>query len=188
MSINLSDEAYRRAVSCLKKGGVVAYPTEGVYGLGCDPTDEKAIQKIIELKERPQHKGLIIIAANEEQIKPYLGTVPEDIWTRVTATWPGPYTWILPVAEDLSPLISGQHESVAVRVTAHPQAHELCRRFGGPIVSTSANKGGQQPATNNIEVYDIFGDTVDYILPGRVGNLNQPTTITDALSGKVIRS
>jgi L-threonylcarbamoyladenylate synthase len=176
----------KRAAAILHQGGVVAYPTEGVWGLGCDPDDQAAVLRLLELKGRPWQKGLILIAADLASLVPYLEPLSATLATRVQATWPGPVTWLLPARASTPPWLRGTHRTLAVRVTAHRRAAELCRRFGGALVSTSANPAGRPPARRRLQVQRVFGDAVDYILPGETGDLRGPTEIRDA-RGAVVR-
>jgi len=177
----------REAAQVLRAGGVVAYPTEAVYGLGCDPFNESALTRLLRIKQRRWQQGLIVIAADVGQLGPFLAPVEDAIWRRVSASWPGPNTWVLPAKEGLSPLLIGEHDSIAVRVTAHPVAAALCRAFGGPIVSTSANLSGQPPARSVFEVRWQLNEAVDCIVEGTVDRQARPSTIRDARSGRVLR-
>lgn len=188
MSFEISERAYLRAVDCLESGGVIAYPTEAVYGLGCDPFNADACAAILKLKQRSESKGLILIASDWQQVKPLVGKINFQREQVIQETWPGPYTWVFPRTSLVPDWISGEYDSVAVRITAHPVARKLCEHYGKPIVSTSANRSGLAPALDNLEVYAQFAEMVDYILPGRVGELSVPTEIRDALTGSVIRS
>jgi L-threonylcarbamoyladenylate synthase len=172
-----------RAATILRAGGVVAYATEYCFGLGCDPRNRAAILRLLRLKSRPLAKGLIVLAASESQLAPYAADIPAN----VRATWPGPHTWLLPANPGVPGWITGQHDKIAVRVTAHPQAAALCRAAGMAIVSTSANRAGEAPARTDREVARRFGRLVDYILPGRVGEAPAPTPIRDAVTGQLVR-
>ena len=176
-----------RAIDVLKTGGVVAYPTEGVYGLGCDPLNQSAVMKILQLKQRPVSQGLILIAASWEQLQAWVLPVPVDALKKVLATWPGPTTWIFPKSSYCPTWISGDFNTVAVRVTHHPIAASICREFGGPIVSTSANLHNQSPALTKAQVQQYFNHHLDYIVSGEVGDLTKPTPILNALTGALIR-
>jgi L-threonylcarbamoyladenylate synthase len=177
------------AVTALRQGQVIAYPTEAVFGLGCDPDNEQAIQHLLELKDRPGQKGLIIIAADISQLSDYINEqmIDEEMWTRAEETWPGPYTWLMPAKETVSNLLMGEHNTIAVRVTAHPVASKLCRKFAKPIVSTSANYSGQAPARSAEEVQDQFLEHVKYIVDGQVDRNASPSEIRDLLTNKIIR-
>ncbi|MFT7414746.1 MAG: L-threonylcarbamoyladenylate synthase [Methylophagaceae bacterium] len=176
----------RHAVATLNKGQVIAYPTEAVYGLGCDPWNEQAVDKILTIKHRPWQKGLILIAADFNQLQAFIQPVSPAILAQLEATWPGPTTWLLPVSSGVSAYLHGQHDTIAVRVTAHRQTAKLCRAFGGAIVSTSANAAGKIPARTSHQVRWHLRD-VDYILSGQCSGLNQPTEIRNARTGEIIR-
>lgn len=172
-----------QAARAIKRGGVVAYATEYCFGLGCDPMNRAAVLRLLRLKRRPVQKGLILIAANVEQLAPYV----DDIPAAVVATWPGPHTWLLEPRDGVPGWITGEHPRLAVRVTAHEQAAALCRAAGMAIISTSANRGGGKPIRSDREVARQFKDEVDVILSGRVGDAPAPTPIRDAVSGLLVR-
>jgi len=188
MTVLTADVA--QAAHVLRTGGVIAYATEAVFGLGCDPQNEQALTRLITLKQRSANKGLILIAADEQQLHPYLALaeITDDIWPQVRASWPGPVTWLLPVAQSVSPLLCGEHDTLAVRVTTHPQVRALCDAFGGAVVSTSANLSEQPPAKTVDEVTAQFADTLDLILLGTTGDAAKPSEIRDARTGKIIRA
>jgi L-threonylcarbamoyladenylate synthase len=183
------DDNLTQAVSALRKGGVVAYPTEAVWGLGCDPRDAPAFARVFALKRRPPDQGVLLIAADFAQLEPYidLNTTPAAALERAQADWPGPSTWIFPRAVDVPAWIAGTHAGIAVRVTAHEPAAALCLAFGGALVSTSANRHGEAPARNAGEVRAMFGERIDAILNGPTGGLERPTPIRDAIAGTVVR-
>lgn len=180
--------AVQEAVAVLRAGGVIAYATEAVWGLGCDPENERAVRRLLDLKQREAAKGLIIIAASTAQVQPLLLGLSPAQREAVLASWPGPVTWVLPVSPVFPAWVRGAHESVAVRVTAHPGVQALCRAFGGPLVSTSANLAGEPPAMSPAELTQQFGDALDYILPGTLGGDAKPTEIRDALTGAILRA
>lgn len=181
------DAAVTNAASALRKGGIVAYPTEAVYGLGCDPRNTRAVQRLLEIKQRDPLKGLILIAAAFEQLVPYLAELDDNTRARVMPTWPGPATWVLPARDDVSPLLRGAHHTLAVRVTAHPLAAALCRAFGGALISTSANRSNAPAARAAQQVRAEMSADLDAILEGEVGNLVNPTEIRDGITGAVMR-
>lgn len=176
----------RQAVKALGLGGVIAYPTEAVYGLGCAPWNEQAVSKLLTIKQRPWQKGLILIAAEFNQLQDFIEPVTSEILTQLEATWPGPTTWLLPVRKECPYYLYGEHDTIAVRVTAHKQTAELCRAFGGAIVSTSANLAGMRPAKSIREVHWKMVD-IDYALSGQCSGSNAPTEIRDSQTGERIR-
>lgn len=176
------------ALQVLQTGGIIAYPTEAIFGLGCDPFNRSAVERLCALKQRSSAQGLILISANFSQIEKLIA--PDVSFTALNSaqnTWPGPYTWIFPCSSYVPKWISGEHSSVALRVTAHPIAASLCNAFGGPLVSTSANRHAAAPARTASEVQAIFGEEVQLIVDGALGGLVNPCPIRDALSGAVIR-
>lgn len=177
----------RRADAALCAGGVIACPTEAVWGLSCDPYDAFAVARLLRLKSRPFAKGLILVAADEAQ----LAFLLEDLTPRerqtLSATWPGPATWLIPHGGLVPPWVHGAHDSVAVRVTAHAGLAALCRAFRGPLVSTSANPAGARPARFGFQVRRYFGNRLDYVLPGKLGAADRPTVIRDLASGRTVR-
>jgi L-threonylcarbamoyladenylate synthase len=187
LTTRTGDFRLSRYTALLQAGGVIAYPTEAVFGLGCDPDDPDAVARILDLKGRSPNKGLILIAADREQLEPYIQPLTPELEARIDATWPGPVTWILPATERVSDLISGGSATVAVRVTDHPLAAGLCRAFGGPLVSTSANRSGGRPARTALRARLLFGAGVDAVVSGKVGGLARPTRIIDGLTGATLR-
>jgi len=183
----MSSHQINEAVRILQQGGVIAYPTEAVYGLGCDPANHQAVERLLAIKQRSWEKGLILLAADFQQLHAYLAEIEPALKASVLATWPGPVTWLWPTKPAVSRLLRGIHETIAVRVTAHPLAAALCRAFGGPVVSTSANLSGEQPIRTAEDVRVHLGDQLDYVLEGQVGELARPSEIRDVLSGKIIR-
>ncbi len=175
------------AIATLRQGGVIAYPTEGVWGLGCDPDAASAVQRILHLKQRPQDKGLILIAGSWEQLAPYLLPLNEEIQQRIFPTWPGPVTWLLPAQPRIPQWLRGNHDTLAVRITAHPLCRELCLGFGKPVVSTSANPAGQAPARTASDVEAYFPRGIDALINGSTGAATTPSEIRDALTGNRLR-
>lgn len=179
---------FRNTVRIIRAGGIVAYPTEAVFGLGCDPYNLDAVWKLIQLKRRAIEKGVILIASDLNQLLPFLRPLDSNIEKKIVASWPGPMTWLLPAHPFVSPLLRGRHKSIAVRVTDHPVAANLCRYLGHALVSTSANIAEQRPATNVFEVRLGFGDKIDCLLPGQISGNARPSEIRDALTDKIIRA
>lgn len=176
----------KQAARVIHRGGIVAYPTEGVFGLGCDPLDAAAVFRVLELKGRPVEKGLILIASDFAQLAPYVEALSTAQRRKVFATWPGPVTWLLPARAETPWWLTGEHDTLAVRVTAHPLAAALCQAANGPLVSTSANPAGHRPARSPLAVRRMFGRRVDFILHGATGGRAGPSEIR-RLDGSVVR-
>ncbi len=168
----------------LRTGGIIAYATESCFGLGCDPMNRRAVQRILRLKGRPQAKGLILIATDLAQLQPYLAPLPAGL--DVAAYWPGPTTLLLPASRRCPRWLTGKHQTIAVRVTAHPDARQTCQLAAMALVSTSANRSGQRPLRSAAACHALFGDTV-LVLPGRTGTRRRPSTVLNPLSGRVVR-
>ena len=182
----MSSWQIRQAVRTLQQGGLIAYPTEAVFGLGCDPWDEEAVERLLELKQRPHDKGLILIASSIEQLEEFIQPLSPALLTQLQETWPGPNTWLVPADENIPYYLCGKYDTIAVRATAHKQVRTLCNTFGGAIVSTSANLAGMAPAKTTREVYWRLPE-VDYVLPGLCAGSDKPSTIRNALTGEIIR-
>ena len=179
--------AIRRAAQTLWDGGVIAYPTEAVFGFGCNPLDQAAVQRLLSIKRRALSKGLILIAASVDQLEPFIAPLEGDHLKAVNASWPGPVTWVVPAHPQTPVWLTGEHKTIAVRVTAHPTAAQLCTEANMAIVSTSANRSNRPPTTTRLATQLRFGLDVDYIVPGKVGNLKKPTLMKDLLTKKIIR-
>lgn len=177
------------ALEQLRQGGVIGYATEAVFGLGCDPDNGEAVGRLLEIKQRPIEKGLVLIAADFSQLVPYLdlAALPEGRLEVILNSWPGPFTWVIPAKPEVPAWLKGRFDSLAVRVTAHPQVHDLCLAFGKPLVSSSANKTGEQPARNATQLAQQMGAELDYILSGQTDGLANPSLIRDGSTGAVLR-
>ncbi|MES9992413.1 MAG: L-threonylcarbamoyladenylate synthase [Candidatus Thiodiazotropha sp.] len=185
---NIHPHHLRQAALLVNGGGIIAYPTEAVYGLGCHPLNPQAVTRLLALKQRPMDKGLILIADSVASLRPYIGDLSDPSMRPVVKSWPGAATWLIPAAPNVPYWLTGEHSTLAVRVTDHPIAAALCRASGTPLVSTSANLSGRPPARNPLQVRLRCGPEVDLILHGGTGGLKRPTPIRDALSGQVIRA
>lgn len=174
------------AARVVRAGGLIAYPTEAVYGLGCDPRDERAVRRLLALKRRSMRKGLILIAADLAQLEPFLQLTQADR-ARLAATWPGPRTWLVPARPATPCWLRGRHDTLAVRVTAHPLAAALCRACGHPLVSTSANLSGRPPARSALAARRQLGRHLDALLPGPTGGAARPTAIRNLRTGRTVR-
>jgi L-threonylcarbamoyladenylate synthase len=170
----------------LQQGRIIAYPTESVYGLGCDPFNETAALQLLALKQRSINKGLILVAADFSQLAPFIRP-SKAMLIRLLPYWPGPITWVIPAQLWVPEYLKGRHSSIAVRVSAHPTVQQLCKRFGGAIVSTSANISQQKPAQSALAVRQYFSANEVFVLHGKA-HQQQPTAIYDAESGHCLRS
>jgi len=179
----------KATIPILNEGGLIAYPTEAVWGLGCDPANETAVMRLLALKQRPVEKGLIVVAADIAQLHGWanLDALPESRRQAVLNSWPGAQTWVLPKAGTTPHWITGQHPGIAVRISAHPIVQALCRAFNAPLVSTSANLAGAPPPRQYKEMAPALLAQLDAIVTGEVGSLAQPTPIRDALTGQRLR-
>lgn len=178
--------ALHEAVATLRRGGVVAHATEGVWGLACDPFGEAAIAKVLDIKGRAVAKGLVVIGADTAAFAPELDPLPARRRRAICRTWPGAVTWVV-ASRRFPDWITGGRESVAIRVPGHAQARALASAFGGPLVSTSANRAGAAPARTAAEVVAALGAAVDFILPGETAGRTGPSRICDAATGAVLR-
>lgn len=173
------------AANVLLRGGVIVYPTEGVFGLGCLPDDPGAVQRVLEMKRRDAGKGLILIAASADQFDGWAALPPGK---SLPAPDPShPVTWIVPPGPLVDPLLRGQHAGIAVRLTTNPVARALCEAVDSPIVSTSANVSGKPTARNRFVLRRQFAHRVDYVVPGDCGPVTGPSEIRDLKTGKVLR-
>ena len=184
----LDQASLQRGVAALAAGGVIAYPTEAVWGLGCDPFNEEAVMKLLDVKNRPVAKGLILIASSLDQLPELKASLTSEQLETVSATWPGPVTWLLPDPQHCIPSwIKGEHPTVAVRVTAHPLVRSLCEQVSGAVVSTSANDAGEPEIRSQSRLEQEFGDRIDAVISGELGSSAEPSQIRDLLSGARLR-
>ncbi|MGV3344547.1 L-threonylcarbamoyladenylate synthase type 1 TsaC [Enterobacteriaceae bacterium LUAb1] len=183
-----TSSTFEYCIEILQQQGVIAYPTEAVFGLGCDPDSEQAVRQLLTLKQRPIEKGLILIAADYQQLLPY---VADEQLTptqrhRMNLCWPGAVSWVLP-ARSLTPKwLTGRFNSLAVRVSSHPDVRLLCQTFGKPLVSTSANLTGQPPCRTYDEVLAQFGHDFP-VYPGETSGRKNPSEIRDIITGELFR-
>jgi L-threonylcarbamoyladenylate synthase len=170
----------------LKRGGVIAYPTESCFGLGCDPRNVRALKRLIQLKGRSATKGLLLIADHFKRLQAFVRPLNADDRARMRRSWPGPVSWAVPASAACPPLLTGGRATIAIRVTAHPIAARLCRSLGMALVSTSANKSGKKPAQTTAECRRIFGARVR-VIDGRIGQRRRPSTLIDLATGTELR-
>jgi L-threonylcarbamoyladenylate synthase len=176
----------RNAAQILKSGGIVACPTEAVFGLSCDPLQQSAVERLLAIKKRDAGKGLILVASSIKQIPSFV-TIPDKRRSTILQSWPGPVTWLLPATAAAPAWIRGDHDTIAMRISAHPVMAALCEAFGNCLVSTSANISGLPPARSALQVRQQLGKQIDLILYAETGASHKPTTIRDAISGEIIR-
>ncbi len=176
-------------VEVFNRGGIIAYPTEAVFGVGCDPDNEDALMRLLQLKQRPAEKGLILLAGDYSQLLPYIdeGKISDELRTKLLSRWPDGITQLVPKNQTLSPLLSGKFDLIAVRVTSQPDVVALCRKTNKPIVSTSANLSGQEPAKTWQSLPLVLEEKLDFIIKGKTLGHENPSQIINALTGEVIR-
>jgi len=175
------------AVEKLRAGHVIAYPTEAVFGLGCDPDNESAIRKLLALKSRQVSAGLVLIASGFSQLERWIAPVEPALAEKAMKTWPGPVTWLFPRAAGVPDFVAGKHHTIALRITAHEPSRALCDAFGSALISTSANHASAPPARTAAQVEAYFGSEIAGILAGELGDGEKPSEIRDLVSGQVIR-
>ncbi len=187
----MNPDSLARAAGVIRSGGVVAYPTESCFGLGCDPRNATAVRRILRIKRRPWAKGLIVIADRYNRLLPYVNLSGARRREQILGSWPGRHTWLLPAATGLPHStvrrLCGAHTTLAVRVTAHRDAAQLCQLARTAIVSTSANRAGRRMLRSADAVLREFGDEVDFIVDGRIGNARAPSIIRHFETGEVVR-
>ncbi|HXU92293.1 MAG TPA: Sua5/YciO/YrdC/YwlC family protein [Gallionella sp.] len=177
----------RRVAAHLRRGGLIAYPTESCYGLGCDPRNRNAVLRLLKLKQRPQRKGLILIASHYRQLTRFLQPLTPDEQAKLRHDGAQAVTYLMPARASCPRWLRGEHDTLAVRLTAHPFASRLCRGVNSALVSTSANLSGQRPATTYAKCQRLFGHKV-LVLPGRIGKRKKPSTIRTWTDGRIVRA
>ena len=176
-----------RAVQAVKQGGLIAYPTEGVYGLGCSPFDHHACQRLYQLKQRPANKPFLWVANCFDHVADFIDTQALPDLNAILATWPGAVTWIFPLSQR-GKMQLPTYDTLAVRISAHPIVQALCQALAAPLISTSANLAGKPALCTTQTVNAQFANQVDYIVPGSIGDLTGPTPIYDAMTHRILRS
>ncbi len=177
-----------QAAQHMHGGEAIAYPTEAVYGLGCDPHNEQAVRHLLALKQRSPDAGLILIADRFEYFQPFVGELDQEHLQRALDSWPGPVTWLFPRADSVPDWLAGKHPAIALRLSAHPVCRQLCADFGGAIVSTSANPTAQPAPRSAAEVADYFPEGLAGIVEGEIGGRKLPSEIRDLATGRLIRA
>ena len=168
------------------KDQIFAYPTEGVWGIGCNPFSEKAVKKLILLKKRPKNKGIIILGGSMEQLTPFTEHLDEKLKKRMYSKWPGPHTWLVSSSSRTPKWLLGPTGLIALRLSSHKTVIKLTETLGMPICSTSANLSGNEPAKDSNEIRTFFKDKV-LIIEGELGSLKKPTPVQDLESKEWLR-
>ena len=176
-----------QTAALIKAGGVIAYPTESVFGLGCDPFNEQAVLKLLSMKQRSVEQGLILIASNIRQILPLIQPQHADDLARALKTWPGHYTWVFPKSSSVPSWVSGKYNSIAIRVSNHPTVKLLCDRLNHPLVSTSANISKQVDLNSIKRIKEVFDDKIAFYIDAPTGNEKLASPIRDAHTLKILR-
>lgn len=170
----------------VQQGDIIAYPTEAVFGLGCDPFNQAAVRQLLSLKNREPGKGLILLIAHWAQLSALIAPVPEKKLVAVKKSWPGFVTWIFPKNNALPDWLTGNHASIAIRMSAHQTARQLCHNH--PIVSTSANISGYPPARTHQDLMAQFPEGgIKAVAEGALGGADKPSAIFDVLTGRQLR-
>jgi len=175
----------QQAAKIIQSGGVISYPTESVFGLGCDPLNEAAVNRILHLKNRSVEKGLIIVAGDLKQLEPYIEISTKEqqkILNEKTNT-----TWLVKKSPLTPNWVSGKHKKIAIRVSKHPLIINLCQLINQPLISTSANPSGLDPATTSQQSNHYFSNNIDLYIDYQSERTGQPTQIKDLTTGDIIR-
>lgn len=183
---SLSNYKLRLATAKIKAGNIIAYPTEAVYGLGCDPLNEIAVLKLLALKQRLVEKGLILIAADFSQLAPFL-IYDETLLNKISAMKSETITWIIPAQKWVPKWLTGNHQSLAIRITNHPLAKALCQQAKSALISTSANPSKKKPALNDLQVRRYFNAQQVILIKGATGGNKTTSRIYDAKTGNRLR-
>ncbi len=175
------------AANILRGGGIIAYPTETVYGLGCLPDNDDALQRLIDIKGRDADKGFILLAADAHQLTPYTAILSDEQWQIIAERHERATTWTVPAAHDISALLTGKHSQIAIRLTSHPIVTALCKTSDSALISTSANFSGEAPPKTADTLPDALCARLDYILHGDCGDDPRPSRIVELATGKIVR-
>lgn len=180
-------QSINQAVATVKDGGILVYPTEAVYGLGCDFKNEAAVSRLLKVKQREKSQGLVLIGSHLQHVLPLIKPENRFHLARALNTWPGHHTWVFPKSESVPDWISGQHNTVAVRISSHPTVKLLCDRLNQVLVSTSANISGQNTLSNCQQLESLWHDQIDYYLDLPLGSESSPSEIKVAATGQILR-
>ena len=174
------------SIDFIRSGKLVAYPTESIYGIGCDPFNQNSVEKIFKIKARPRSKPMILVASNISQLINIVEI--EDLSDEVRESWPGHITWVIP-CKDKCPqwLMNTNNKTVAIRISQHPVIVEMCDLLQSPIISTSANKTNEEPIKLPTELMNVFNQEIDFLVKGELGNRTNPSIIKEMETGLIIR-
>ncbi len=171
----------------LTQGGIIAYPTESVYGLGCDPEQPLALERLLNVKRRSFHKGLIILISNIDQALPYIQPLNEQQTRLILKNNARATTWLIPRSDHLPELLYGQSDRIAIRLTRHPIAKSICDYTDKALVSTSCNLSGKPPMKYAFEARNKMSAHIDQVVAGECEQ-QSPSKIIDLLTGNIIRN
>lgn len=181
-----SDFAIRHAAHLVHQGGVIVYPTETVYGLGCNPMDVEAVSYLCRLKNRDISKGLILLGNSIELFADYIKPLNATETGKISQS-DEPTSWIVPAFENTPAWLTGNRDTLVIRITDHPVVSKLCNQLGHPLVSSSANPGAQKPAINALQIHRYFHNIVDAILVSSDTCSGQPSAIKQLGTGELLR-
>ena len=179
------DGMIQEGVSCLKRGGVIAFPTESYYGLGVDPFSEAAVDCLFRLKKRAYHKGIILLIAEKRMLEDLVAYIPDEYGPLIDRFWPGPLTLLFPAGKNIAQLLKGNTTDIGIRISSNPIAHRLCEKWGRPVTATSANISGDFPARSAGDLIDIFGKYIDVIIDGGCLHSQSASTIIGYENGDI---
>jgi L-threonylcarbamoyladenylate synthase len=171
MNISFNDDIVK-AVEVLRSGGIILYPTDTIWGIGCDATNPAAVRRIYEIKQRVDAKSMLVLMENPNLLNSYISEVPEIAWDLIDVA-DNPLTIIYPGARNLAPNLLAADGSIGIRITTEPFTQQLIQRFRKPVVSTSANISGQKSPRNFNEINDEIKPMMDYIVEYRQDDLSK---------------
>lgn len=183
--MSLSAKTLETAKQVLDSDGVICYPTEGVWGLGCHPQSQRGFEKLLQIKSRDINKGVILIAATITQLSPYV-TIAETLKPQLLELWPGFITCVLPKSADCPSYLSGRFDTIAARVSAYSVICDLCYRVGSALISTSANRSGESPVRSLAEAKQTFNNNVDYYVDAKLGGEQKSSKIIQFVDNQMI--
>lgn len=185
MILKADSKGIQKAVNILEEGGVIAYPTETVYGLGCDPWNKEAVNRIRFLKGRDGNKPMILLIPDIQNAGMLSMPIPEKTRALINTFWPGPLTLVMQASTRAPESILNQDRKIAVRISSDPVCGQLMKKYNHPLVSTSANSSGEYPARSVAEVENYFNDKLDAILDGGTRHISEPSTVVDLFNNEL---